>query len=185
LKKLAAILLIALFIFNLFGYRILFYFAQRQSDINIEKALDNNQYNEEDLITIKIPILVPYQVERKDFERYNGEVTIDGKIYKYVKRKVCDGNLILLCLPDHNKMHLETAKNNLLKNSNDLQNTDSKKSDNSKSTSGKDLSNEYYQNIAEYRIAFYNVLRDHAFLNQVSPLSTGLHSSPEQPPELI
>jgi hypothetical protein len=69
LKKLAAILLIALFIFNLFGYRILFYFAQRQSDINIEMALDNNQYNEEDLITIKIPILVPYQVERKDFER--------------------------------------------------------------------------------------------------------------------
>ena len=185
MKKLAAILLIALFIFNLFGYRILFYFAQQQSDINIEKALDKNQYNEDDLITIKIPMLIPYQVERKDFERFDGEVTVDGKIYKYVKRKVCDGNLVLLCLPDHNKMQLETAKNDLFKNSNDLQNTDSKKSDNSKSLSGKNLSNDYYQNITDYRISFYNVSHSHGFLNQVSPLSSGLHSSPEQPPELI
>jgi hypothetical protein len=184
LKKLAAILFVVLFIFNLFGYRILFYFARQQSDINIERALDRNQYNEEDLITIKIPMLIPYQVERKDFERFDGEVTVDGKIYKYVKRKVCDGNLVLLCLPDHNKMQLETAKNDLFKNSNDLQNTGSKKSDNSKS-SGKNLSNDYYQNIAEYRIAFYNVSHDHGLLNQVPPLSSGLHSSPEQPPDLI
>ena len=185
MKKLAAILLIALFIFNLFGYRILFYFAQQQSDINIEKALDKNQYNEEDLITIKIPMSVPYQVEWKDFERFDGEVNLNGKIYKYVKRKVCDGNLILLCLPDHNKMHLESAKNDLFKNSNDLQNAGSKKSDNSKSSSGKNLSNDFNQSIADYRIAFYNVLNNFGFLNQVSPLLSAPHSSPEQPPELI
>ena len=185
MKKLAAILLIALFIFNLFGYRILFYFAQQQSDINIEKALDKNQYSEGDLITIKIPMSVPYQIERKEFERFDGEITLNGKIYKYVKRKVCDGNLILLCLPDHNKMNLETAKNDLFRNANDLQNTGSKKSDNSKPASGKNLSNEFNQNIAEYRIAFYNVLHNFGFLNQVSPLSSAPHSSPEQPPELI
>ena len=185
MKKLAAILLIALFIFNLFGYRILFYFAQQQSDINIEKALDKNQYKEEDLITVKIPMSVPYQVERKDFERYNGEVNLNGKIYKYVKRKVCDGNLVLLCLPDQNKMRLETVKNDLIKNSNDLQNTGSKKSGDSKPFSGKDFSNDYNQNIAEYRIACYNVLNNFGFQNRVSPLSSGLHSTPEQPPELI
>jgi hypothetical protein len=185
LKKLAAILLIALFTFNLFGYRIIFYFAQQQSDISIEKALDTNQYNEEDLITIKIPMSVPYQVERKDFERYNGEVNLNGKIYRYVKRKVCDGNLVLLCLPDRNKMHLETVKNDLIKNSNDLQNTGSKKPGDSKPFSGKDLSNDYNQTISEYRIACYNVLNSFAFQNRVSPLSSGLHCTPEQPPELI
>ncbi len=58
---------------------------------------------------------VPYQIEQKDFERFDGEVNLNGKIYKYVKRKVCDGNLVLLCLPDHNKMNLETAKNDLFK----------------------------------------------------------------------
>lgn len=185
MKKLAAILLIALFTFNLFGYRILYYFAQQQSDVSIERALDKNEYNEKDLITIKIPMSVPYQVERSDFERFDGEVNLNGKIYKYVKRKVCDGNLVLLCLPDRNKMKLETAKNDLFKNSNDLQNPGSKKSDNSKVPSGKNLSNEYNQNITEYRIAFNDVLHNHVFLNRVSPTSSGLHTSPEQPPELI
>ena len=184
MKKLAAILLIALFTFNLFGYRILFYFAQQQSDINIEKALDKNEYNEEDLITIKIPISVPYQIERKDFERFDGEVNLHGKIYKYVKRKVCDGNLILLCLPDHNKMHLETAKNDLFKYSNDLQNAGSKKSDNSKSFNAKHLSNDYNQNVAEYKMAFYNFVNTYYSLKKASPLPSALHRSPEQPPEL-
>ena len=185
LRKLAAILLIALFIFNLFGYRVLFYVAQQQSDINIVKALDKDQYNEGDLITIRIPMSVSYQVERKDFERFDGEVNLNGKIYKYVKRKVCDGNLILLCLPDHNKMHLETAKNELFKTSNDLQNTGSKKSDNSKSAPGKNLSNEYNQNLAEYNYDCYHVRHNNGFLDFASPLSSALHSSPEQPPELI
>jgi hypothetical protein len=185
LRKLAAILLIALFIFNLFGYRILFYIAQQQSDINIETALDNNQYNAEDLVTIKIPISVPYQIQQKDFERFDGEVTLNGKIYKYVKRKVSDGNLILLCLPDHNKMHLETAKNDLFKSSNDLQNAGSEKRDNSKPVSGKNFSNEYNQIIAEYRIGCYNTLNSFDFPNQVPPLSSPCHSSPEQPPEVI
>jgi len=183
LKKLAAILLIALFIFNLFGYRILYYFAQQESDINLEKAFDKDQYSEEDLITIKIPISVPYQVERKDFERFDGEIKLNGKIYKYVKRKVCDGNLVLLCLPDHNKMRLETAKNDLFKNSNDLQNTSSKKQGNSK-RGGTNLSNEYNQSLTEYRLGYYKILHNFGFPNQLCPLPSAPHGCPVQPPEL-
>ena len=184
MKKLAAILLIALFIFNLFGYRILYYFAQQESDINLEKALDKDQYSEEDLITIKIPLSVPYQVERKDFERFDGEIKLNGKIYKYVKRKVCDGNLVLLCLPDHNKMRLETAKNDLFKNSNDLQNTSSKKQGNSEPT-GKNFSNEYNQSLTEYRLDYYKILYNFGSPNQLCRLPSAPHSSPAQPPELI
>lgn len=185
LKKLSAILLIALFIFNLFGYRILFYFARQQSDINIEKALDSNQYSEKDLITIKIPMSIPYQIEQKDFERFDGEVNLNGKIYKYVKRKVCDGNLVLLCLPDQNKMSLETAKNNVVNNSLDFQNTGSKKSTDSKPATGKNIFSEYNQNTTECRLAFYTALHNFGFQNQASLLSSALHDSPEQPPELI
>jgi hypothetical protein len=183
LKKLAAILLIALFIFNLFGYRIFFYFAQQQADIKLENALDKNQYDEKDLVTLKIPILLPYQPERKDFERCYGEITLDGKVYKYVKRKICDGNLVLLCLPDHNRTHLENAKNDFFKSSNDLQNISSKKPGHSKPGSGKNLLHEYYQNMAGYRMAFYKVLHNFSLPNSIAPLSPGLHSSPEQPPE--
>ena len=40
--------------------------------------------------------------------------------YKYVKRKYCDGKIIFLCVPNHNKMHLEAAKNNYGININDI-----------------------------------------------------------------
>ncbi len=185
LRKLAAIFLIVLFTFNLIGYRALFYFAQQQSDIKIEKSLDSNQYNEEDLITIKIPISVPYQTEWSDFERYDGEVNFNGKIYKYVKRKVCDGNLVLLCLPYHEKMRLEAAKNDLCKNTSDLQNPGTKKSDNSKSALGKNLSNEYNQNISDHYIFTYNVFNKQVYFTAISLLTSASHSSPEQPPEIV
>jgi hypothetical protein len=184
LKKLAAILLSALFTFNLFGYRILFYIAQQQSDNNIERVLDRDQYDEKDLVTIKIPMSVSYQVEQRDFERVDGEVTLNGRIYKFVKRKVCDGNLVLLCLPDQTKMHLQSAKDELFKYSIDLQNSGSKKTDNSKSIAGKNFS-DYNQHTTSYQVSFENTVKTSEFSKEYALLSSALHSSPEQPPELI
>jgi len=184
LKKLAAILLIILFLFNLFGYRILFYYAQQQSDVTLEHNLDQNAYNESELITLIIPLSIPYQHNSDGFERFDGEITLNGNIYKYVKRKYCDGKIIFLCLPDHDKMHLEVAKNNYVTNISDIQNSGTKKQDNSKSAIGKNLSTDYQQNVSDYNIAFYNIINEHSFSNQVFPLATAIISSPEQPPEL-
>jgi hypothetical protein len=184
LKKLAAILLILLFLFNLFGYRIYFYYAQHLSDISLEQNLDKDNYDESELISITVPFAMPYQQNSGGFERFNGEISLNGKMYKYVKRKYLDGNIIFLCLPDHNKMNLEAAKNNYVTNINDIQTNSSKKQDNSKSSIGKNLSTEYDQNVSGYKISYYNVIKRHSFSNQVFSLPTALISSPEQPPEL-
>lgn len=127
---------------------------------------------------------MPYQHNSDGFERFDGEITLNGKIYKYVKRKYFDGNITFLCLPDHNKMNLEAAKNNYVTNVNDIQNSGSKKQDNSKSTAGKNLSADYDQYVSGYRISFFSVIKRLNFSNQVSSLPTALISSPEQPPEL-
>jgi hypothetical protein len=184
LKKLAAILLIFLFLFNLFGYRILYYYAQQQSDVTLEHNLDQNAYNENELITLTIPLSMPYQHNSDGFERFDGEITLNGNIYKYVKRKYCDGKIIFLCLPNHNKMHLEAEKNKLASNNNDIQSSGNKKQDNSKQSAGKNFFNEYQQNLQDYSVLFYNDLHSQCSLNHVFKLSNALHSSPEQPPEL-
>jgi hypothetical protein len=183
LKKLAAILLIILFLFNLFGYRIFFYYAQRQSDINLEQNLDKNIYDENELISITIPFPMPYQHNSDGFERFDGEITLNGKIYKYVKRKYIDGNIVFLCLPDYNKMHLESVKNNYVTNISDIPSGTKKQSD-SKSAKGKNLSTDYRLNISDYSIVFYNTINKHSFSNEVFPLETALISSLEHPPEL-
>lgn len=177
--------MIALFLFNLVGYRFIFDYAQKQSDIRLEASLDNDDYNDAELITLQVPLTVPYQIDRQDFERVNGEVSYQGKIYKYVKRKISGGQLVLLCLPDHNKMRLQSAKDDFFKNANDLvQNNHSKKSDHSK-TNVKNISSDY---IAATELANPNVFliktvnksnRLQFYLPQLSP------QLPLQPPDFI
>ena len=127
---------------------------------------------------------MPYQHNSDGFERFDGEITLNGKIYKYVKRKYNDGNITFLCIPDYNKMHLEAAKNNYVTNINDLSGNGTKKQDNSKSAKGKNLSTDYQHHKSDYIIVFYNSINKNGFSNEAFPLATAIISSPEQPPEL-
>lgn len=110
LRKSATIILLFVLVFNMIGYRAWFYYAEQRSDAAIEGRLDKNQYKETDLVSLTIPLNNPYQIDQKTFERVNGEINLLGKTFKYVKRKVADGNLVLLCIPDDHKMILKSAK---------------------------------------------------------------------------
>jgi hypothetical protein len=120
LKKSAAILFSTLFLFNLIGYKCWFHYLQQKDQHFFEASLDKDDYNEKDLITFKIPLSMPYQTGWRDFERVDGEATIDGVIYKYVKRKVEDGQLILQCIPYYKKMRLTKAAAEFGNHGNDL-----------------------------------------------------------------
>ena len=116
---------------------------QQKLNDQLEARLDSNSYDESQLVTLKIPIHLPYQTSWSAYQRYNGEIEINGILYKYVKRKVAYDTLFLMCITNTKKMHLETAKDDFFKISNDLmQNNNSKKSDNSKSAF-KNLQGEY------------------------------------------
>ncbi|HWB24124.1 MAG TPA: hypothetical protein VG738_01535 [Chitinophagaceae bacterium] len=181
MKKLAAIFFIGLFLFNIIGYRLVFYFAQKQEDARVEASLDNSDYNENDLVTIKVPLSLPYQTNWKDFERVDGEVTLDGKIYKYVKRKVEDGQLILLCLPDEHKMRLQTARDDFFKMANDLNATSSsKKSGNSISI--KNVLSDYDKYYADYSNLFISSRAAYETPINISAKTIPFHDCPEQPP---
>ena len=110
MRKSASIILLLILLFNVIGYRAWFYYAERRADAAMEARLDQDQYNENELVVLKVPLYNPYQLEQKSFERINGEININGKIFKYVKRRVSDGNLILLCIPDNHKNILKKAK---------------------------------------------------------------------------
>jgi hypothetical protein len=110
LKKTTAILLLALLLFNVAGYRLFFEFLQQQHDVSLQALLDNHEYNDNELFEIKVPLSMPYLSAESSFERVDGELTIDGQYYKYVKRKVEKGQLILLCIPDHQKSGIDEAK---------------------------------------------------------------------------
>lgn len=182
MKKLSAILFLALFLFNSIGYRVVFFFAQKQNDVEVRASLDRSEYSEDDLVTIKVPISLPYQTNWKDFERIDGEINLDGKIYKYVKRKVEDGQLVLMCLPDEHKMRLQTARDDFFKLASDFN------SNNSSKKSGSTISFSYVLSDFEkqqdqWTTARINFKTIYEIPADVSATITLSHSSPEQPPE--
>lgn len=111
LKKIIAILFINVYLFNLVGYSVLFDYFIHQTNEHTVQELDNGNYNESELIEIKVPLNLPYYTSWNEYERYDGEIELNGIHYNFVKRKVVSDTLYLLCLPNHVKTELYKAKN--------------------------------------------------------------------------
>jgi len=77
--------------------------------------LDHNDYNTGDLVTITVPASLAYEMDMPDFERMDGQITIQGKSYRCVKRKIFDGQITFLCLPDENAKTFKTARDEFIK----------------------------------------------------------------------
>jgi hypothetical protein len=168
--------------FNIAGYRAWFYFAEKKADSKMEAFLDKDQYKESDLIELQIPLNMPYQLEKTRFERVNGEISFNGRIYKFVKRKVSNGNLILLCIRDQNKMQIRQEKTAYGNIANDIGTAASKESSHP--------ATHVIHTVSEYEAFFYQ-LRVPALLpaeksltiSPASRLADCLIAEPGKPPK--
>lgn len=184
LKRLAAILLMGVLFFNWIGYRLVTDLLQHTADIQLEARLDQNDYDESQLIELKVSLDLPYQTNWTGFERVNGEIEINGIHYKYVKRKVQDGQLVLMCLPNESKMRLQTARDDFFKLVNDLQHpSQNKKTDNSNPVSYNSIASEYYAEKNEWNLTalLYQALQ-HTHQNTTLQLNCFV-ATPDQPPQ--
>jgi hypothetical protein len=114
-------------LFNLCGYRLVIDYLQQRHTEELTAQLDKDEYADADLISIKTALSLPYYTATMDFERIDGSIRIDGVEYTYVKRRIINDSLELLCLPNPVKQKLQTAKADFFKLSNDLQRPESNK----------------------------------------------------------
>ena len=119
MKQTAAILLLLLLVFNITGYQLTVQWMQQKQNDNLETQLDSDAYDEASLIELSVPLSLPYY-NNSDFERYNGEIEINGTTYKYVKRKVQDGHLIVKCLPNPQQQAIQKNVSELFSQINGL-----------------------------------------------------------------
>ena len=184
LKRIASILLLAVLLFNWVGYRILSDYFQQRSDVAFEAKLDKRDYDESQLIELKVPLNLPYQTNWNDFERFDGEIEVEGVHYKYVKRKVYNDSLILLCLPNEAKTKIKSAGEEFFRLVNDLQYpSQGKKSDNGKPSSTKNPVTEYFSHNNAWHIPELTALHFQFYIDQSSYHSRGFVITTEQPPE--
>ena len=183
MKRIASILLIALLLFNWYGYRFLFNYLQNKAEAELNAKIDVNDYDESQLVEIKVPIDIPYQYTSTDFERSYGEIEHDGQIYSYVKRKIEDGFLILKCIPNIQKEKIKEAKHLMVKINNGIEQDQNGKTSSPLTKIFKSLSNDYNQNHLDFSLSrFIGQNRKNAILN-FSYIERGFLFSVEQPPE--
>jgi hypothetical protein len=110
MRKIAAILLLGIFVFNLFGYRLFVSYMVKANDQTLQSNLDKALYSDEELISVKTPINLPYYNNQSSFTPAYGEIEMNGVLYKYVKSRIYNDSLELLCIPNTAKQQLLDAK---------------------------------------------------------------------------
>ncbi|MBE7169457.1 MAG: hypothetical protein INR73_02645 [Williamsia sp.] len=184
MKRLVAVIFLLILLFNLLGYRLVAHMLAQRLDAQLEARLDDNQYDETTLIELKVALHMPYQTGEGEYERYDGEVKMNGITYKYVKRKLSGDTLYLKCIPHTSGMHLEAAKNDFTKNNSDLAQPPFAKKQGTKQPGWKKPSSEWEPHI-QLAQAEHLVLPQRTQTIPVTEKIAGSpHHSPEQPPDL-
>lgn len=145
LKRIAAILLMGILFFNWYGYQLVSSYLETRADKQLEASIDENKYDDSQLISIKVPTTyLSYYNSSSEYQRVDGRIEVGGVEYKYVKRRLYNDSLELLCIPNHTAMHLQTARNEFFKLVNDLQQHNGGKKSNSHPNASKSFSSSDY-----------------------------------------
>ena len=102
-------------LFNAFGYRWVSNYFDQKATAHFVSLIEENNYNESELISIKTPINLPYYANNPKFERVDGEMVIKGVVYQYVQRRVYNDSLEILVLPNQDRLHIKNAREDFYK----------------------------------------------------------------------
>jgi hypothetical protein len=121
LKKAAAILLLGILLFNGWGYRLLTSYMESRANSQLEAQLDDDQYDESQLISIMIPAThLSYYNNSFQYEKVHGEIEIRGLRYEYCKRRILNDSIEFLCIPNRAALKMQTARDDFFQLMNDL-----------------------------------------------------------------
>lgn len=168
--------------FNWIGYRLLNSAMQNNADLALESKIEKADYDDASLIEIRIPLNAPYLIDGSaEFERYDGELELHGVHYNYVKRKVVNGELVLLCLPNESKTELHNSRVEFFKLVNDLNHSQSKGK--SSASSFKSVTTEYKQENNSWSVAPLPLTHVTYAAANTSFIEAGHNLIPEHPPK--
>ena len=172
-------MLLLVYLFNLGGYTMAFRYFMYTAETGLTRQLEKNNYNNADLVAIRIPLHLPYVQNNSRFERVDGSVENNGVQYNYVKRRVYNDTLYILCLPNQQKTSLVKEKARFAGEVTDF--AGSKKD---KESSAKKAApfNEYNNSIHQYQMTSPLVTGAQTGSHGNSALASTIKDTPEHPP---
>jgi hypothetical protein len=119
-KKAFAIFFLALFLFNVGGYYLVYWGLNVKAKKDLLGRLDADNYSSEDVIVISLPMSLPYPLQQKGYERVDGEFEYNGEYYSLVKQRLENDTLFMVCIKDRTKKKLATVLNEYSNYANNL-----------------------------------------------------------------
>lgn len=185
LKKVIVILLLGLLFFNWTGYRLFTAWLEQTSNAHEDMQLDNEEYEESQLVAMKIPIThLSYYVNSREYERVSGQIEVGGVQYKYVKRRIYNDSLEVLCIPDQITMSFRALNNEIFKFANGLQHPGQNKRQGANSLTVNSPSTDYDLTVYHIRMVDINSIIIRHYADEPFYLSSIDAAATDHPPEL-
>jgi hypothetical protein len=128
-KKIAAIILLVLLLFNTCGYRMVADWLQIRAEDRLQTVIDDHSYDVANLVELSVITNLPYTNDWLEWEHVNGTIEVNGYQYQYVERKLEKGKMFYRCLPNREKQTVVAARDEFLQLVNNFnQQTDHKSS---------------------------------------------------------
>lgn len=120
MKRLFAILLLCIHLFNTGGYNLFFQYFIHQSEVQIVKNIYENKVDATQLVQIKIPVSTPGVKDWPDYEHIQGQVQLKDAFYNYVGVKMTRDTMYLICVANDAKTKLVNANIIVANNASDV-----------------------------------------------------------------
>lgn len=104
----------------------MFLLMEQRAESRLSSFVEHGGIPRSDLVTFRIPLSLPYQANWSDYQRIDGEVSIGSHNYRYIKQRVKNDTLYLVCVNAKEKDHIAGNARAYTDKLNDL-NTDSAK----------------------------------------------------------
>jgi hypothetical protein len=105
-KKFASILLLAVLLFNVFGYYGIFLGLRLKASYELTEILNKQSYRADETLTLKLPMSVPYQLDQDEYQNVSGEIEYRGDFYRLVKQKLSSDTLYVVCVMDNQSKNI-------------------------------------------------------------------------------
>ncbi|HEX5024267.1 MAG TPA: hypothetical protein VFV68_03300 [Agriterribacter sp.] len=102
---------------------------ERRNASQTSQMIESGNYSEADLVLIKVPTSFSFPVNRSEYVRCDGEIERGGAHFNYVKCKITNDTIYLLCLRNENRKKLNDARDKYAKQLGDIPSTSQKGDD--------------------------------------------------------
>jgi hypothetical protein len=102
------------------GYYLIFVALRFRATVELTQRLDADEYSQDELIELRLPVNLPYPLQQNGFQRVDGKFEHKGQFYRLVKQKLENNVLIIVCIKDKKEKQLDESMKDYSKLANDL-----------------------------------------------------------------